>query len=129
MYVLLLINIRINSKFRKTQINVMQVSKWISLESVNKPQSDTDIFRTLFPKNTFGGLLMQKTNKFHEAFQSIDLLCKSMDWFLHDNGLRHERVKEFWWNGVTWNSTVIWFRGYCASKSIIIHISITDWKT
>ena len=24
--------------------------------------------------------------------QSIDLLCKSMDWFLH-NGLRHERVK------------------------------------
>ena len=28
--------------------------------------------------------------------QSIDLLCKSMDWFLYDNGLRHERV-----NGAT----------------------------
>ena len=26
--------------------------------------------------------------------QSIDLLCKSMDWFLYDNGLRHGRVKE-----------------------------------
>ena len=25
--------------------------------------------------------------------QSIDLPCKSMDWFLHDTGLRHERVK------------------------------------
>ena len=25
--------------------------------------------------------------------QSIDLLCKSMDWFLDDNGPRHERVK------------------------------------
>ena len=25
--------------------------------------------------------------------QSIDLLCKSMDWFLYDNGLRLERVK------------------------------------
>ena len=25
--------------------------------------------------------------------QSIDLLCKSIDWFLYDNGLRHERVK------------------------------------
>ena len=25
--------------------------------------------------------------------QSIDLLCKLMDWFLYDNGLRHERVK------------------------------------
>ena len=24
--------------------------------------------------------------------QSIDLLCKSKDWFLHDNGPRHERV-------------------------------------
>ena len=26
--------------------------------------------------------------------QSIDLLCKSMDWFLYDNGLRLERVKK-----------------------------------
>ena len=25
--------------------------------------------------------------------QSIDLLRKSMNWFLYDNGLRHERVK------------------------------------
>ena len=25
--------------------------------------------------------------------QSIDLLCKSMEWFLYDNGLRHERIK------------------------------------
>ena len=24
--------------------------------------------------------------------QSIDLLRKSIDWFLYDNGLRHERV-------------------------------------
>ena len=27
--------------------------------------------------------------------QSTDLLCKSMDWFLYDNGLRHERVKNW----------------------------------
>ena len=26
--------------------------------------------------------------------QSIDLLYKPMDWFLYDNGLHHERVKE-----------------------------------
>ena len=25
--------------------------------------------------------------------QSTDLPCKSMDWFLYDNGLRHERVE------------------------------------
>ena len=24
----------------------------------------------------------------------VDLQSKSMDWFLYDNGLRHERVKE-----------------------------------
>ena len=27
--------------------------------------------------------------------QSIDLFCKSMDWFLYDNDLRHERVNPF----------------------------------
>ena len=26
--------------------------------------------------------------------QSIDLQSKSIDWFLYDNSLRHERVKE-----------------------------------
>ena len=26
--------------------------------------------------------------------RSIDLLCKSMDWFLYDKDRRHERVKE-----------------------------------
>ena len=28
--------------------------------------------------------------------QSIDLLCKSMDWFLHDRDLHHEIFKYFW---------------------------------
>ena len=28
--------------------------------------------------------------------QAIDLLCKSMDWLLYDNGHRHERVKYVW---------------------------------
>ena len=27
--------------------------------------------------------------------QSTDLLCKSMDWFLYDRELHHERVKEY----------------------------------
>ena len=26
--------------------------------------------------------------------QSIDFFCKSMDWFLYDNGLPHERVND-----------------------------------
>ena len=28
--------------------------------------------------------------------QSINLRSKSMNWFLYDNGLRHERVNRFW---------------------------------
>ena len=28
--------------------------------------------------------------------QSIDLLCKSVDWFLYDTDLLHERVKVYW---------------------------------
>ena len=26
--------------------------------------------------------------------QHIDLFCRSLDWFLYDNDLRYERVKE-----------------------------------
>ena len=35
----------------------------------------------------FQGKLLSYRNQF------IDLLCKSMDWFLYDGALRHERVK------------------------------------
>ena len=35
--------------------------------------------------------------------QSIDLLRKSLDWFLYDNGLRHEKVKNDWWDDITPN--------------------------
>ena len=30
--------------------------------------------------------------------KSTDLLCKLMDWFLYDDCLRHERVKQFLWD-------------------------------
>ena len=35
--------------------------------------------------------------------QSIDLLCKSMDWFLYDNGLRHERVKYIYFKNMPYH--------------------------
>ena len=79
------------------------------------------IFWKPFPKNTSGRLLLTSThfifptdlrklkiNYWHSRsvvglnlswrrplsyrHQSIDLLRRSMDWFLYDNGLRHERV-------------------------------------
>ena len=41
--------------------------------------------------------------------QSIDLQSKSMDWFLYDNGLRHETVK--YTKKVLWKNFT--FCGYC----------------
>ena len=45
----------------------------------------------------FNGLLFYLTLSWRRPLsyrnQSIDLLSKSMDWFLYDNGLLHERVK------------------------------------
>ena len=32
-------------------------------------------------------------NEVANLYDRVDLLCKSMDWFLYDNGLRHERAK------------------------------------
>ena len=40
----------------------------------------------VFPINSF------MTGPLSYRNQSIDLLCKSVDWFLYDNGLHHERV-------------------------------------
>ena len=37
-----------------------------------------------------------KTRPLSYRNQCIDLLRKSMDWFVHDNVLRHERVKQIW---------------------------------
>ena len=38
-------------------------------------------------------LTLSHTRPISYRNQSIDLLCKSMDWFLYDIGLGHERVK------------------------------------
>ena len=42
-------------------------------------------FRTIFINSFMMEVVIMEN-------QSIDLLCKSMDLFLYDNGLRHERV-------------------------------------
>ena len=38
------------------------------------------------------GLILSCRRPLSYRNQSIDLLCKSMDWFLYDRTLRHERV-------------------------------------
>ena len=62
--------------------------------------------------------------------QSIDLLCKSMDWFQYDNGLRHERVNVFFaglkWLFLTWSfhslDIVLVWVGDCSYIRIKSHI-------
>ena len=39
-------------------------------------------------------LILSSRRPLSNRNQSIDLLCKSLDWFLYDNGLRHERVND-----------------------------------
>ena len=56
-----------------------------------EPQKITDTSREarFFSKETH----TVQTNRFTEWSCSVQLFKKSMDWFLYDNGLRHERVK------------------------------------
>ena len=49
--------------------------------------------------------------------QSIDLVCKSMGWFLYDNGLRHERVKPVF-------NSVLWL--FCLSGNLFDFLFLVD---
>ena len=59
----------------------LRFNKFTIIDSKGFPQTN------LFLDNIdWCKLLLERSN------QSIDLLFKSMNWFLYDNGLRHERV-------------------------------------
>ena len=60
--------------------------------------------------------------------QSIDLLHKSMVWFLYDNGLPHERVKmgkneeKYWVQHILWSSKILfcfWIDAYIFFQMVI----------
>ena len=58
--------------------------------------------------------------------QSIDLLRKSVDWFLHDRDLRHERVSNSLNSSCDWHSFES--AGNCSTKRFIwILISATSF--
>ena len=70
------------------------------------PLWSSDVFRVYRKRPvTCNGLIFILTLSWRRPLsyrnQSIDLVCKSMGWFLYDNGLRHERVKPFF-NSVLW---------------------------
>ena len=57
-------------------------------------QSELTIFAIFFVKRVVPVLLTLSWRRLLSSKnQSIDLQCKSMDWFLYDNSLHHERVK------------------------------------
>ena len=71
--------------------------------SVNRMQYNiSDLFPNLkhgLPKLTTQSLASSWRRSLSYRNESIDLLCKSMDWFLYDRALRHERIKKSWeWN-------------------------------
>ena len=74
--------------------------------------------------------------------QSIHLLCKSMDWFLYDNGIRHECVKmgkneeKLWAQHILWSSKILfcfWIEAYIFFQMVIFATLIrrcpTLWKS
>ena len=52
------------------------------------------IFKSMW-NVTLGNLTLSWLRSLSCRNQSIDLICKSIDWFLCDRGLHHERVKKF----------------------------------
>ena len=57
--------------------------------------------------------------------QSIDLPCKTMNWFLYDNGLRHERVNLNFSLKFALNSfmTGVLYRNECIDFNCIVKVS------
>ena len=70
------------SFFEMTSRNDLSCRGWIMISSSSG--------------NTFTRLVVTLSRRRPLSYrnQSIDLQSKSMDWFLYDNGLRHERVKQ-----------------------------------
>ena len=76
-------------------------SIWVLLEDVLSLSLSLTIFserhKTGWVRNATWNLTLSWRRPLSYRNQSIDLQSKSLDWFLHDNGLRHERVK--WYLG------------------------------
>ena len=67
-------------------ILLVQKFKTVSISFIN-----SELVRILEYWSEYLTLLWQRPLSYRN--QSTDLRSKSMDWFLYDNGLRHERVK------------------------------------
>ena len=66
------------------------------LEVVTDKKMNLDEIKIIF-ENTIGKVPLTLSWRRPVSYRnkSIDLLCKSMDWFLYDNGPLHERVNSY----------------------------------
>ena len=72
-----------NLTLLESAIKFPSVIQWLMLLYVNSENKS---------QNSFINLTLSRRGPLSYRNQSIDLLCKSMDWFLYDSGLRLERV-------------------------------------
>ena len=103
--------------------------------------SNFSIFKTKRHRNLLTGSSMMRTSAINGLTlwwqrslsyrnQSIDLLSKSMDWFLYDRDLRHERVSRYFGKITQWlllsngSARVFW---WCNAKNSILEKSVF-WK-
>ena len=80
----------------------MQLSKriaWVNSLIYLSACMHLSIFESIFCKFTHNSFFLPLTLSWRRSLSyrnhSIDLLCKSMDWFLYDRNLCHERVKAY----------------------------------
>ena len=91
---------RINYDIHINYILGQNLNCWLedvySLLIVEKYNTQTSIYSFFFIFAEISQMLLTLSRRRPLSYrnQSIDLLRKSMDWFLYDNGLRLERVKE-----------------------------------
>ena len=69
--------------------------KKLSKSQTNSPTDGTNfelVLKERMEQQDWTLLTLSRRRPLSYRSQSIDLLWKSMDWFLYGNGLRHERV-------------------------------------
>ena len=87
------------NSFKRSSLNSTSTAKWVQANQLTlfplKFPLDDLWFSEYFKGNRSKLICLTLSWRRSLSYrnQSIDLLRKSMDWFLFDNGLRHERVK------------------------------------
>ena len=100
-----------NGNIKNVCFTIKTSQKSVKIGSIMK------LLWSLLRRHVVSNLTLSRQRPLPYRNQSIDLLNKSIDWFLYDNGLRHERV----------NSGIL-IRIYF-SKNFMVLFFKQKWKT